>query len=280
MQAKSLYLDTKQIYAVGDIHGIFSSLISMIKRYEITDSAIIVCGDCGLGFYGMDATKAQLKRLNNVCKKQNVTIVMFRGNHDNPEYFKHGKLASNIIPIEDYTVINQTILCVGGATSIDRQYRMQLKNKYCADYLKYHPGSTLEEAMVNTPNVYWEDEAPVYDEEAMNTIKEAGYKISTVCTHTCPSFCDPISKDGISSWIKADPELESVIDNERNVMDQISEKLKLDEHPVDTWIYGHYHRHHIDVIEGIKYIMLDAVTSDGGNVDWCEIINQKLNNNE
>lgn len=278
---ENLILNVKQIYAVGDVHGYFSSLVSMIKRYEITDSAIIVCGDCGLGFYKWESTKAQFKKLNEVCKKHNVTIVMFRGNHDNPDFFTRGKITSNIIPIQDYTVINNTILCVGGATSIDRMYRKNLKEKCCSDYLKYHPGASYQDAVENTPDCYWENEAPVYCEEKLDEIKAAGLQITTVCTHTCPSFCDPVSKDGIAGWIQADPDLSVVIDNERYVMDQVLRKLRLDEHPIETWIYGHYHRHKMDTFNNVKYLMLDAVVYEGGNVDWCEIItNQNTEENE
>lgn len=266
-----LDINTNHIYAVGDIHGFFGSLISLIKRYEITDTGIIVCGDCGLGFYKWDSTKVQLKRLNDVCRKNNVTIVMFRGNHDDPNFFTQGKITSNIIPVPDYTVINDTILCVGGATSIDRQYRMQLKNKLCMDYFKYHPHCSMEEAKENTSNLYWENELPVYDEDKLNELKENGINITTVCTHTCPTFCDPLTKDGIEEWIKADPGLDVCIKEERDVMDKVYNKLITDGHPLTDWIYAHYHRHHMQFINDIKFMMLGAVVYDGGNADWCGI---------
>lgn len=266
-----LDIQASNIYAVGDIHGYFSSLISMIKRYEIVDSCIIVCGDCGLGFYGWESTKAQLKKLNDVCKKHNVNLVMFRGNHDDPSFFTQGNITSNIIPVPDYTVVNEHIICVGGGTSIDRQYRMALKDKYVKEYFRYHPNCTIEEGIDNTPNFYWPDELPVYNENIMNEIKEAGIQITTVCTHTCPSFCDPATKDGIKEWIKVDPDLNVCIDEERNVMDCLHQKLLNDGHPLKEWIYGHYHRHNMQDISGVKYMMLGAVTYDGGNVDWCEI---------
>jgi DNA repair exonuclease SbcCD nuclease subunit len=268
---ETLNITTNNIYAVGDIHGYFASIISTVKRYEITDSCIIVCGDCGLGFSKWDATKTQLSRLNELCKKHNITIVMFRGNHDDPSFFTRGKITSNIIPVPDYTVINDSILCVGGATSIDRQYRMQLKNKVFCEYLKYHPLCGIEEAKKNTPDFYWENELPVYDEAKLNEIKEAGINITTVCTHTCPTFCDPISKDDINEWIKADPDLNDCIDAERGVMDRVYDKLIADGHPVKDWIYGHYHRRSMQFINDIKFIMLDAVKYEGGNVDWIEI---------
>lgn len=267
----TLNITANNIYAVGDIHGFFNSLVSMIKRYEITDSCIIACGDCGLGFNKWSATKTQLSKLNNACKKHNVTVVMFRGNHDDPSFFTQGSITPSIIPVPDYTVINGSILCVGGATSVDRQYRISMKDKVCKDYFRYHPNCTIEEAMGNTTNFYWEGELPVYDETKLDEIKSAGIAISTVCTHTCPSFCDPFTKDGIEQWVKIDPDLNACIDEERGVMDKIYEKLTSDSHPLKNWIYGHYHRHSMQTINNIKFLMLGAVTYNGCNVDWVEI---------
>ena len=269
MENKKFLAD--HIYAVGDIHGYWKSLIAVIKRYEITNSIVIVCGDCGLGFDGWEATKTKLSGLNNVCKKQNVTIVMFRGNHDDPEFFTQGNITSNIIPVPDYTIINDSTLCVGGATSTDRQYRIQMKGKLCKEYMKYHPNCSLEEAMDNTSHLYWENELPIYDEDKLNEIKEAGIKITTVCTHTCPSFCDPLTKDDISEWIKADPDLNALIDEERGVMDKLYEKLINDGHPIKNWVYAHYHRHSTQILNEVKFMMLDAVIYEGRDADWCEI---------
>lgn len=267
----NIEIQTNATYAVGDIHGNFNSLISMIKRYDITDSCIIVCGDCGLGFNKWSATKKIVSKLDKLCAKNNITIVMVRGNHDDPNFFIQGNLTPRIVPVPDYTVINSSILCIGGAISIDRKYRMSVKDKYCLDYIKYHPGASIETAISNTPNLYWSSEPPVYDEEKLDEIKEAGLNITTVCTHTCPSFCDPVTKDGIGSWLKADPELETDIDAERKVMDLVYEKLISDGHTVKDWIYGHYHRHSMMVVDNTRFLMLGAVIRETDNVDWVEI---------
>lgn len=274
MKVNKLNIECNSIYAVGDIHGVFNSVVSMMKRYNITNSIVICCGDCGLGFNSVDGTKTLLNKLNKECKQRNVHIVMFRGNHDDPSFFNNPFIGSEYIhPVPDYTVLNDSILLVGGATSIDRVYRMQLKEQAVKKYMLYHPGKTEDEAKLNTTNYYWPDEAPVFDAEALNDIAEQHISIKHVCTHTCPSFCDPQSKDGIKEWGKYDSELFSVIDNERNVMDSILNELKQQGQPIDTWTYGHYHRHHSDVIDGIKFTMLDAVLSDGDYPDWIEIKN-------
>ena len=38
----------------GDIHGGFDFLIGEMKRLELTDTLVIVAGDCGIGFDNPD----------------------------------------------------------------------------------------------------------------------------------------------------------------------------------------------------------------------------------
>ena len=61
-------------------------------------------------------------------------IVFVRGNHDNPAYFDGVQFNhKRFLAVPDYTILsacNHTILCVGGAVSIDRCLRMQEWGKY------------------------------------------------------------------------------------------------------------------------------------------------------
>ena len=267
-------IKAESIFAVGDIHGCFDNLVGMTKNYGIKDSIIICCGDCGLGFSTPEATKTDLSKLNKICRTNNNKVIMVRGNHDNPEYFEKGLINTKyIIAVPDYTVLNDNILCVGGATSIDRTNRLEAKELNVRHYMKYHPGCTIDEANKRTRDGYWENEAPVYDEQTLTDIKGKGININHVITHTCPSFCDPTHKDGIDYWIKKDPGLDEVIDNERKVMDQIYNKLIEDGHNLKTWTYGHYHRHSNQMYNSIKFTMLGAILSSWDNPDWIEIRN-------
>ena len=45
-----LKINTENVFCVGDIHGDFESVIGWIKRYDLTNSTIIFCGDIGFGF--------------------------------------------------------------------------------------------------------------------------------------------------------------------------------------------------------------------------------------
>lgn len=273
-----LNIDVKNIYAVGDIHGHFDILVGMIKNYDIKDSAVICCGDCGVGFSGPEVDKGLMGKLNRTCSRNNVRVIMVRGNHDNPRFFDEGLVNTKYITaVPDYSLIRAPfiecgeILCVGGATSIDRTRRLDEKEAVVKRYLKYHPDCTIEEAKQATPNSYWEDEAPVYKEDEFKAIKDEGFVINHVITHTCPSFCEPLSKDGIEYWLATDPGLDEVINSERVVMDQIYSKLLEDGHDIKSWTYGHYHKHWSQVIDGVRFTMLDC--DRNGKIDWIEIRN-------
>lgn len=46
---KTIDIHTKSVVAVGDLHGYFDDIGYFIKSYNFTDTAIIFCGDIGMG---------------------------------------------------------------------------------------------------------------------------------------------------------------------------------------------------------------------------------------
>lgn len=151
----------KGIVVSGDIHGDFTSLVyKCCVEYGMTDTLIIVAGDCGFGFESPIYYEDVYKKCRNKLSKANNWIVFVRGNHDNPAYFnlQHIKHA-RWMTIPDYSVIKacgHTILCVGGATSIDRALRMASK--------RYKLPSKDNPLM---PTLYWHNEQPVFDQERL-----------------------------------------------------------------------------------------------------------------
>lgn len=270
--------DIEDFYAVGDIHGEYETLLYHLKWAQLKNSVVICAGDCGMGFSSVEGTKQHLAKLRNYCNKNNVHVFFVRGNHDDPKYYSQ-KLINypNVKCIPDYTVITKmvngvvedNILCVGGATSIDRNHRLKGMYEDKLKYLKYHPLATYEEADTHVRQTYWGDERPVFCPEKLDEIKENGIEITVVCTHTCPSFCVPLTKDGIEGWLEADPTLNECITQERATMDSIHEKLNADGHHVRKWMYGHYHFHASEVIDGILYTLLDMCR--GVRCDMCRI---------
>lgn len=268
-----LKLKTKAIYAIGDLHGKFESLLYFVKTYNIQNSVIIVCGDIGVGFNKKEYYKQTFSKINKVLKEYNTYILFIRGNHDDPDYFKTIEYDTKYVKlISDYTVIQvfdintepqekegYNILAVGGAISIDRSYRINTNKKYAMEYARWH-SCTFEEAQKRLDRrCYWENEAPYIDYETLGEIKNNDIKINTIASHTCPHFCVPHTKDGIRRWLANDFKLEEDIDNERQTMTKLYNKMVEDEHPLTEWVYGHYHFHSTEEIDGVMFRLLDEV---------------------
>jgi len=242
----------KGIVVSGDIHGDITPLVfKCCVQYGMTDTLIIVAGDCGFGFERPGYYEDIYKRCREKLSKANNWLVFIRGNHDNPAYF-------NSLPIKhqrwmtlpDYSVIKacgHTILCVGGATSIDRTFRMASK--------QYHLPNPQDLLM---PNVYWSNEEPVLDRKKLDDI-DGRCAVDTVITHTSPSFCELSSHHFLDNWIEQDEELLDDIKSERQAMDDIYNYLYSKNHPLRYWYYGHFHESWHAKIEDVMYHMLDIM---------------------
>ncbi|MDR1762782.1 MAG: hypothetical protein LBR64_02325 [Dysgonamonadaceae bacterium] len=94
---------------------------------------MIVCGDIGMGFQKDEYYFLMFKKLNLKLSRNNNHLVMFRGNHDNPDYFNGSfKKYRYIHIIPDYTVVSVlsiNVLCVGGPVSVDRHYRINMESR-------------------------------------------------------------------------------------------------------------------------------------------------------
>ena len=54
-----------------------------------------------------------------------------------------------------------------------------------------------------------------------------------------------------------DGDLEKDLNDERCVCDLILNYLKEHSHPLTNWYYGHFHYHKVEIIDGVKYTLLD-----------------------
>lgn len=250
--------EAKGIVVCGDVHGDFNLLVfKLCVQYQITDTVLIVAGDCGFGFEKPDYYVNMTRQNGNRMNKANNWIVFVRGNHDNPAYFD-GKafIHSRFIAVPDYAIIkacSHTILCVGGAISIDRYFRIREWDKV----QKHHRPSDTGNSIFSK-GYYWPDEFPRFDEGKLDLIK--GYcNIDTVITHTAPSFCEPLTKGNLSSWAENDSSLLQDVEQERKVMDTLHSRLIADSHPITHWCYGHFHQSWHNSIDGIMFTMLDIM---------------------
>jgi len=233
------------VVVCGDIHGDFHTLTyKLCVQYGMTDTLLIVAGDCGFGFEKPAHYEQVYNKDAGRLKKSNNWIVFIRGNHDNPAYFNEERIAyKRWKTIPDYSLISacgHNILCVGGAISVDRDYRKKEQVKRALSLTGY----------------YWPDETPVFSEEFFDAIR---IPIDTIITHTAPSFCEKQDHDFLQDWAKMDATLIDDIATERRTMDQIYDCIKQKGLPVQNWFYGHFHESWTSFIEGIRFKMLNIM---------------------
>lgn len=247
----------KKIYVTGDLHGKFDKLLYYLKCGNIANAVVIIAGDIGLGFESKSYyTRLYKKTLSGYLEDNDVTIVCLRGNHDDPNFF-HGKKRLSypkLISVPDYSVLmfydddkknilRHAILCIGGATSIDRTHRM---------FYDYE----MMEKWGSKRRTYWEDEHPFYDEKTLDEIR--GLRVDIIITHTAPSFAYPNTKDKIGYWLLIDPSLDRDLSTERSIMDNIYNSLVADNN-IKQWYYGHFHSTNESEVDGIKFRLLNCI---------------------
>ena len=128
------------IFATGDLHGKFDRIEDFCNRFSV-EGTMILLGDVGLNYY-LDKGKKDIKnkqRLNILP----LTFICVHGNHEErPENLdtyelltidKKGKFFYEMefpnilfmIDGESYNLENKSFLCLGGAYSVDKYYRLQ-----------------------------------------------------------------------------------------------------------------------------------------------------------
>lgn len=268
MSAKKYFhitLQDKPTYVLGDLHGAVDTLRGGIKSRKLSDCNLIIAGDIGLGFSSYKVHLQEYQYLNKFLQSCNIELIVLRGNHDDPAYFNRDTnidehfLMSNVKVIPDYTVVSvnrENALLIGGATSIDRKYRIRERKTRINQWLSYHPKLTYAEADNMFSKGYWEGEQPFLSTDSIDELTEDGILISTVITHTCPSFAFPQTKKGVEEWMAYDNKLADDLDKERGTMDAIYAYLKDKGHEIKEWVYGHYHTHHQSEYENVIFTTL------------------------
>ena len=241
----------RNVYFIGDIHCEFSSVVNdLIVRKKLTDAVVICCGDIGMGFYREGYYHSLFRHLNGKLSAKNVVMVMFRGNHDNPDYFNDGGLPgsindafsrySNMYLIPDYSIVKTNvgnILCVGGGISIDRISR---------------------ELNVS----YWENEQVIeLDDERKKFITD-NLPIDIVCSHSSPQTAKPIQKY-CGSFAVFDLKLPESMFDERVRLQEIYDFLAEISKP-KHWIYGHFHITLDEIINETRFHCCDMFRDERG----------------
>jgi predicted phosphodiesterase len=238
-----------RILYLGDLHGNFSLIHQYVKNYDIKDAHIIQVGDFGVGFALLDKERRALGMFHDLFVKNNVIVWAIRGNHDFKPYFDNDPFGfSNIRLVPDYTVLElegKNILCVGGAVSVDREWR-------------YTGAQRRGEFNVVPGQSWWKDEVFVLEKEKVVDLKG----INIVVTHTCPSYCPPDNTFGFGSFVEGiirdtgDVGLKTDLNVERQAMNDLFHYLKINGNNIDNHYYGHFHKSEVQNYDGIVHRML------------------------
>lgn len=204
------------IYITGDTHRDFSRIYKLEKD---TDNMLIVLGDVGINYY----LNEEDKNYKEYLKKLKLKLFCVRGNHEerpeNISTYKEVEMFGGKVFIEEehpnlifakdgetYNIDGKKILVIGGAYSVDKQYRLLHGYK-------------------------WFKEEQLTKKE-MDTIlaKVKGKHFDIVLSHTCPYKYEPreVFMQGLDQS-KVDKSME-------HFLDEIEENISY-----DKWYCGHYH---------------------------------------
>lgn len=237
-----------RIFFIGDLHGNIGLVNYYIDKYEIKDAHIIQVGDFGLGFNRFEKEMRFLETYHHKLVKNNVIVWAVRGNHDFKGYFDNDPYGfTNYKLVKDYTVLNlegHNILCIGGATSIDRFDR---KNK-----------DQFNGIFNDVPGLeWWHDEDFVLDVDKLENMRN----VDIVATHTCPDYCPPQNHGGLGYLIEGiikrtgDEELRTDLLIERRKLTDAFQILKKNNN-IKLHVYGHFHKNNVINNEGTEHRML------------------------
>ena len=229
-----------EIYYSGDWHGKWQQVVKKIKMLDLKDCLIVQVGDFGAGFQSEKKFAGSMSMFNQTLVPRNISVVVIRGNHDDPAYFD-GRSYGMVHLLRDYTVFDSSgtrVLCVGGAVSTDRMPNPDVRDYRGVRYKGRKSG-------VN----YWEDEKFVLSPEKVTE------PVDVVVTHSAPDFCWPLSKSGIESWYVHDPNLESDVREEREGLAELAKIAT----GYSRWYYGHYHKSNTEIIDGVRYRCLNEL---------------------
>lgn len=221
MKKISIPINFNELLMLGDIHGEWDIIEYQISKYSITDAAIIQVGDFNIG-YNKKQDLFRLKILNEQLTEINCFLYVIRGNHDNPDCFHNWQPFSNILFVEDYTILSlnvneniENILCIGGAISIDRNITMK-------------------------ESAWWKDEVIVWNEKLFPKAED---EITIIVTHTAPDTVPPFNLSEICyHFAKNDSTLINDLIDERRLMTSLANTLiDICSITLKKWYYGHFH---------------------------------------
>ncbi len=210
------------IYITGDTHRDFTRILFLTYQNKTTiDDIIIILGDAGINFCDKVTDDSLKKQLS----QEPITFFCIHGNHEKrpqtistykEKQFKGGTVYyeeayPNLLFAKDgeiYNFNNKKVLVIGGAYSVDKEYRQALGYGW------------------------WEDEQPSQEikNRILKAIKKNKNEVDIVLSHTCPYKYLPyeVFLPGIDQST-VDKSTEKFLDDIENTLNY------------KKWYCGHYH---------------------------------------
>ena len=206
------------IFVTGDTHGSedFDKLQMFAYRHpELTkQDYVIIAGDFGAIWSEQTLTQDLLR-----YERLPFTVLFVDGNHENfnllnkykVQIWNGGKahiIASNIIHLmrgQVFTIQDKTFFTFGGATSIDKCYRVENES-------------------------WWREEVPSEADmqEAKKNLAQYNYQVDYIITHSCDEKM--LSNSVFASWLLY------AAQSENKLLTYFEENVKY-----KHWYFGHYH---------------------------------------
>ena len=210
------------LYITGDTHRDFRRILALCDTVNPTkDDVLIILGDAGINYFGEPNDSHLKKELAQLP----ITLLCIHGNHEMrpqsiPSYQEsvwHGGAVfvepeyPNLVFAKDgevYHIDGRFYLALGGAYSVDKEFRL----------LRGHG--------------WWADEQPSAEIKAdvERTLNNINFKTDIVLSHTCPLKYEPVEVflSGID---------QSKVDKSTEVwLDSVEDRLIY-----QRWYCGHYH---------------------------------------
>ena len=176
-----------KVFITGDTHGTLDidSLLKFNHRRKLTkDDYVIIAGDVGIlwSSFTPECTSISQRDLDMITLYNNMkfTTLFIDGNHENHNAFskfqeeewnggKIHRISDSVIHLmrgQVYTIHGRKIFTMGGANSIDKEYRIE--------------GIS-----------WWQNELPSYQEmnEAVENLIWHHKNVDYIVTHDCPTSC-------------------------------------------------------------------------------------------
>ena len=228
----------KNILFTGDKHGDFFSFSTLDKnKYPPEETMVIIAGDVGVNIGDPEIDKIHKKNLANF----GYTIYCLRGNHDLRPSYELGfeqKYDENVdgeiwfdpqFPNIRYLIdgvlytINggTTMLPIGGAYSIDKDYR--LKRGW-----------------------FWTPDEQLNEQERQKILDDfSGTNVDIMLSHTCPLDWEP--SDLFLKMVD-----QNLVDKSMEIwLNEVAKKINWKQ-----WIWGHYHADRV-YKDGKRFILFN-----------------------